>query len=230
MSIHIGPDLQLTVVAREEIAPEVTTLTFQREAGFLHVPGQYVTVYFSDSKVPEGKAYTLVNAPHEPPMITVRRIGEFSNRIASLAMGDTLAVSNPYGFFCPEESQLPLILVAGGIGITPFRSIILDLAAHKSSRRVALFHSARKNLDHIFTELESANALLPGLSVARTVTREPPRGGSRAGRLTAKDILVHPNADIMLCGSTPFVRDLWRELTKLHVPANRISTEAFFQQ
>lgn len=232
MSVRIGPDRELRVARTIPCSPTITTLIFEEQKDFTHVPGQYVTVYFSDSHTQEGKAYSLANAPYESPIITVRAMGEFSNRIARMRPGETLAVSNPYGFFSPEVSEEPLTLIAGGIGITPFRSIILDLAATESKRRVALYHSARTNDDCIYqAELEIALHALPGLQITRFVTRETPGPDARAGRISTHDVCASAGVgDTMLCGSTSFVRDFWHSLRESGIPANRIYTESFFQQ
>lgn len=234
-----GPELELVVLGTQPEAPGVTTITFGEASGDAvpFLPGQYLTVYFKDSTTHEGKAYSLSSAPGERLAITVRAIGEFSNKIAALKPGDRLAVSRPYGFFTPESNLSPLVLIAGGIGIAPMRSIVRESRAGQATRQIALFHSARTLGDAIFRpEFLTLAQTMPNFSMTYFVTREEPPGEDKvlAGRMNAKTVLKRTpwseHTEFLVCGSIPFARDLWRDLREHGVSEDRILTEAFFKQ
>ncbi len=225
----MGPELELEVIGSTIEVPGVTTLSL-REVHHSAVPfiaGQYLTVYFADSNTHEGKAYSLSSAPGETLAITVRAIGEFSNRLSALGPGDRVNTSAPYGFFTPEEDDRDLVLIAGGIGIAPFRSIIRDTIRRSLTRRVALFHSVRTMSDLIFH-----NELAATYFVTRERVNE--LGSAIPRRTRAEDVVAGiqrpDDTDVMICGSIGFVRDLWRGLRVLGVSEDRILTEAFFKQ
>src|SRR3989338_3596077 len=88
--------------SKETEAPGVTTLSFSDESNAVppFTSGQYINVYFPEAHTPEGKAYSISSAPDEQTFsITVRAIGEFSNRLSALRKGDTVSGSLPNGFF-----------------------------------------------------------------------------------------------------------------------------------
>jgi ferredoxin-NADP reductase len=200
-----------------------------------YVPGQYIVAYMADSDTPQGKAYSISSAPDEPYMaITVKAIGPFSNYLSSLEPGGSFLGSDPYGFFYSESEESPLVMIAAGIGIAPFRSMIFDIASRNPLRPVHLFESSRTVEDVCFrAELDGLLARFPGFQATRFVTRQTdlPTGFSE-GRITAQRVVDGlpevPGREFLLCGSISFTRDIWRGLRACGVPEEQILTEAFF--
>lgn len=212
---------------RREEAPGVITLELEEHLPF--ESGQYINVYFPEFGTPEGKAYSLSSAPGEPLAITVRGIGEFSNRLCAMELGDAFLGSLPYGFFSPEFRDTSLVMIAAGIGITPFRAIIREAVRKAPDRPMWLFHSIRTSSDAVFKkEFETLKNKLPNLNLSYFITRE---GGS-ARRMTVEDMLLKltdkEKAEFMICGSIPFVRDIWKGLVSSGISQDQIYTEAFF--
>ncbi|MBX4215964.1 hypothetical protein KW797_03370 [Candidatus Parcubacteria bacterium] len=231
--------VRYVVRGKHDEVPGVCTLRLSMEDGTSppFAPGQYINVYFSELRTPEGKAYSISSAPGEPTFsITIRAIGEFSNRLCSLAPGETVSASLPYGFFSPEGEGSDLVMIAAGIGVTPFRSMLQDAAARAPSRRMALFHTIRTSDDALFEkEFAALGDTLADFSLSRFVTREaaPSLPSARQGRMTAHDVLSavpSANAEFLVCGSIPFTRDMWRALRAEGVSEDKIYTEAFFSR
>lgn len=197
--------------------------------------GQFITVYFPELGVAEGKAYSISSAPHEEGFtITVKDIGTFSHRLSTMSVGETLSASGPYGYFYSEEADSPLVLLAGGIGIAPFKSIASDLLEKNPTRKISLYYSVSHYPDAVFLETFSTLARKhPSFTYTIHVTKE--RGSepeSRSGRISV-DRIAHlhksdANAEYFMCGSIPFVRDMWRNLRSYNIPEERLYTEAFF--
>ena len=102
-----------------------------------YIAGQYITVYISESNTLEGKAYSISSAPSEKNItVTVKAVGEFSNKLTSLKIGDSVSASLPYGYFCVESEDTPMVMIAGGIGITPLRSMIFDSVTKNANRKI----------------------------------------------------------------------------------------------
>jgi nitric oxide dioxygenase len=200
------------------------------------IAGQYLTIKLPDVVPSEGKAYSIASAPHEELYrITVKTMGKFSTAINSLHEGDTVITSAPYGFFYPEpDDQTPLVLVIGGIGITPAISIINDLVHKGDARPVHLLYSNQTTESTVFGgELAELASRHQPLSVTHFITRETPaRPDQVAGRLTASRILATTTnlsePEFFLCGSIKFVRELYQDLKAYQIPANRLYTEGFF--
>lgn len=218
--------------------PGVVTLSLAYENGSVpkHRSGQYINIFFKDASTPEGKAYSISSAPDEETFkITVRDIGEFSNKLCNMKKGDVINATLPYGFFRPENSDTNLIMLAAGIGVTPFRSIIRNAVACNQTRKINLFHSIRNSEDAIFDkeflELSRTNK---NFSTTRFVTREntPKLRDAIKGRIDIQKILKCVQSDthteFLICGSVPFTRDLWKTLVNNGVSEDYIYTEAFF--
>lgn len=227
---------------REQVseAPGVASLSLVDERGDVpeFLPGQFINVYFPETNTPEGKAYSISSSPEEKTFsITVRALGEFSNRLCGMGSGDTVEASLPYGFFRPEREDSPLVLLASGIGITPFRSMLRHAALHTPRRPISLFHSVRTLEDAVFRgEFERVKTAMPNLSLSYFVTRESVPSSARAGitarRMESDDILKGvpstEGAEFLLCGSISFTRDMWRSLKHAGISEDVLYTEAFF--
>lgn len=226
------------VQSKTEEALGVVTLGLAREDGSVpsFVAGQYINVYFPELSTPEGKAYSVSSAPRESLFsITVRAIGEFSNRLSALSPGDAISGSLPYGFFCADSEESELVMLAAGIGVAPFRGMLRDMATTSPKRRVHLFHSIRTSSDAIFrNELDNLRKELPNFSVFYFITRESTSSipSAQYRRMGATDILSRITSldatEFLICGSILFTRDMWRALRHGGVNEDRMYTEAFF--
>ena len=112
------------------------------------------------------RAYSLANPPQDddrvvllvriaPPPATAppgTPPGQASSYLFSLEMGDTLAVSGPFGEFRAQDSDSEMIFIAGGVGISPIRSIILDQLSRGSRRKMSLWYGARDKHDLCYVE------------------------------------------------------------------------------
>lgn len=192
--------------------------------------GQYITVYFDDTGITSGKAYSLSSCPGARFMrITVKRIGLFSGRICELKIGDHLAISQPYGFFNTASSQ-PTIALAASVGIAPIWSMIQDQPTHQ----VRLLYSNKTNASTVFYhELDTFAATNPNCTVDFFLTQERSKDNACFERRISidQDTTPEERAACMfyICGSVGFVTDMWQQLTNYGVNERSISTETFFE-
>jgi ferredoxin-NADP reductase len=96
----------------------------------------------------EGNTRTLsiASAPHERNVMVAMRLRTtaFKRTLNSLPLGTELLLQGPFGWMTlPRNSTRPAVLLAGGIGITPFRSLVWSEAESLSARRILLFYSVR---------------------------------------------------------------------------------------
>lgn len=216
-------------------APGVSTLELVCEGGApLYISGQFITVYLPELGTPEGKAYSISSAPGEPLRITVKKLGEFSQRLCSLKSGDTFAAAEPVGYFFSESKTSTLVMLASGIGIAPFRSVMLDSMKKNPTRPLYLFYSHRTMQDTVFDNmLNKLAAAHDTVEVHHFITREEnlPAGVTR-GRISADAVIKTvgdaPDPEFFICGSISFVRDMWCGLKSAGISEDRLYTEAFF--
>ncbi len=156
--------------------------------------------------------------------ITVKDLGDSSKSLARLRPGTRVLVEGPYGVFTTEERRTNrLVLVAGGVGITPMRAMLDDVPA---DARVDVLYRARKAEDLVLrSELDSIAAARPGVRVRYLV------GNRRDYPINAKTLLhLVPDigsADVYTCGPGELVRSVREAAGTLGLPDDRIHDEAF---
>lgn len=243
---------EFVVTNLHDEAEGVRTVTFTaKDEGTLpdYQPGQHVTVHVPTLGARgTTRAYSLVGAASEPARrtytISVRQQpqGAMSGHIhEALEIGHRVDLRAPGGtFVLPLRSRQPVVMFAGGIGITPFISYLESLAAIEPlSRRpeVWLFYANRHGAAHAFRErIEALRAAWPGLHVFDCYAH--PREGvdmagrdyDRAGYLDASavsDDLIRRRARFYFCGPEPMMTALTDGLIARGVPAFDIFKEAF---
>lgn len=128
-------------------APDVSVLRLRLPAGqrAKFQAGQYLQVLLDDGSA---RCYSMANPPHESDGVTlhIRHVpgGQFTQRLATLAPGDLLKIELPHGHVpLRADDPRPLVLVAGGTGFAPVKSILDDMLKKKALRPVTLIWGAR---------------------------------------------------------------------------------------
>jgi CDP-4-dehydro-6-deoxyglucose reductase/terephthalate 1,2-dioxygenase reductase component len=145
------PAARKNVVARvyshDRPAPDVSVLRLRLPTGqrVRFAAGQYLQVKLEDGSA---RCYSMANPPHENDGVTlhVRHVagGRFTQKLATLRAGDTLALELPFGQVdLPAEDARPIVFVAGGTGFAPVKSILDDWARRKVARDITLVWGAR---------------------------------------------------------------------------------------
>jgi ferredoxin-NADP reductase len=203
-----------------------------------HAAGQHLDVRLTaeDGYTAE-RSYSIASAPGEPLAITVERLenGEVSPYLTEeLRAGDEIEIRGPIGGYfvwTGDDAATPLLLVAGGSGVVPFRSILRHRHNLGSEVPVRLLYSARSLPDVIYRgELDRAD---DGVAVIYTLTRQQPPGwtghaGRVGGRLLAETAWPAGQDPLtFVCGPTPFVEAVASGLVEFGYPASRIRTERY---
>lgn len=165
--------------------------------------------------------------------ITLNLAGRFTERMFALKAGDTLQVEGPLGDWTYRDEGLPIVLISGGTGITPFRSLVAHLLARGLPHPISIFYSARTPADIVY-RAELAGYPAKGVHVVTTITRpqDLPAGerwDGPVGRITAT-LIAEKASDFdrsvfYLCGPSAFVRTLRDALSQRGVPAERLRFE-----
>ncbi|WP_328303092.1 molybdopterin-dependent oxidoreductase [Streptomyces sp. NBC_00435] len=242
-----------TVTALTDVGPGVRGLRLAPEDGGAlpdYRPGQHLTVRAEapDGTVQDpadGRSYSLtgpgVLAGRTGYELAVRRVpgGAFSTRVHDrLRVGDRLHLANPGGVFAvPTHTDRPVVLLAGGIGITPFLSYLETLAATGGTVPEVVLHYGNGNAaDHPFADrLRELAARVPALTVVDHYAAPGAgdvrgRDYDRAGFITVDDIdpgLFDRRARFYMCGPEPMLDALTRALTARGVPRFEVFSEKF---
>jgi ferredoxin-NADP reductase/uncharacterized protein YcbX len=206
---------------------------------FTYLPGQHLNIELKIDGVLHRRCYTIASTPTRPEFceLTVKREekGTVSRYLHDhLREGMTLDVSGPGGRFTfTGEEARSLLLIGGGVGITPLMSVIRYLTDRKWSGEIDFIYCAKTERELIFgQELRSLAEVHPNLRVTTTLTKEPSSHwrGLR-GRLTA-ELLRRSVPDLTgrrvhICGPVEMADDVTRMLREAGVPDQEIRSEAF---
>ncbi|MCA8927535.1 MAG: 2Fe-2S iron-sulfur cluster binding domain-containing protein [Alphaproteobacteria bacterium] len=170
------------------------------------------------------------NNPDVPP-------GVGSNYVHSLEVGDLLDVRAPGGsFFLPPESDHPIVLLAGGVGLTPMLSMLNYVTDNNQQRETWLFFGIRNKAEHMFADhMRAVAAQHENVTIVNVYGRPTDdcvegHDYQAKGYVSAdllQEMLPSLNYDFYMCGPPPMMSSLFEGLRERGVPEARIHFEAF---
>jgi ferredoxin-NADP reductase/DMSO/TMAO reductase YedYZ heme-binding membrane subunit len=208
---------------------------------FDHTAGQYINLALEIDGQRVNRSYTIASSPTRAAYceISVKRVGRASGHLHDkLREGDTIKASAPAGKFHFAgdlgDAAKRVVLIAGGVGITPMMSIVRSLTDRCWSGDIYLLFANRTRADIIFdAELAHLQQRFPNLHVLHTLSKEPEGSawtGAR-GHITREmiegfvpDLRSGP---ILLCGPEPMMAAMRALLVGMGVPDAEIHQEAF---
>jgi ferredoxin-NADP reductase/DMSO/TMAO reductase YedYZ heme-binding membrane subunit len=239
---HWAGELRVARVFEE--TPDVRTLRLMHGEGgelpFSYQPGQYLNLTLVIDGQRVGRSYTIASSPtrNQYCEITVKKsaAGHGSRHLHEVVReGSRLKVSAPAGrFVFTGEGNDRVVLIAGGVGITPLMSMIRYLTDRCWGGEIYLVISVRNQADLIFKEeLGYLQRRFANLHVCATLTKEP-SGSDWAGERGAigPDLLTRfvpalTGAVVFLCGPDGMMTAMRALLRALGVPESAVKTEAF---
>lgn len=225
----------LKLLAIFDETSEIRTFRLQRPPGFDFRPGQFVTIRIPVKGTPMVRCYSVSSSP-EPRgylEISVRRQGLVSGALHSaLRIGSTLEVRAPAGPFVYPEGDRPLVLLAGGVGITPCASMLRHAVLSQPTRPVTLLLSVRTEADIPYREeLALVSHRHPQARIEIALSRGSSSPGFHAGRIDEALIratVPDPIAAVYaICGPGGMIDGSRTILEKMGVPKAQVFAEAF---
>lgn len=227
------------LVGREPVADGTVAFHFRRPADFAFQAGQAIDLTLPQPATDPGgakHALSIVSAPFED-MLTIAtrmRASAYKRALGALPDGAPVGVEGPFGSLTLHGDRArPALLVAGGIGITPFMSMLRQAAHDRLEQEFVVVHSSRTAADTPFrSELEDLGRRLRSFRLLATLTNG---GASRAGRTGRIDgaLLAGALAGLKapvcyVTGSPPFVSAMRHALEALGVGDDDLRSEEFF--
>jgi ferredoxin-NADP reductase len=227
----------VTVSSVADETPRVRTLILAVAGWPGHRAGQHVDIRLTaEDGYRAERAYSIASAPGEPVAITVERLddGEVSPYLTQdVRVGDEFELRGPVGgYFVWEPGYAgPLLLLAGGSGIVPLRSMLRYRSQAGSSVPARLLYSSRSLEDVIYRA--ELGAFGDDVEVFFALTRRQPPGWAGYARRVDEQMLAEvawpaaAGALAYVCGPTSFVESAAAALVRLGYPPARVKTERF---
>ena len=227
----------VTRIASEGISSVSIELSPIHKRPFRYVPGQFVIVSFQSKKIsPEPHPFTLSSTPTRPEylQVTVRTNGDWTQHVERIAVGERAYMQGPFGRFSHvfTDPAREIIMIAGGIGITPMLSMMRFMADRQDQRAITLIWSNRSR-DHMVypDELEEFGKKLTGFRSVLIFTGVSDEWLSTEGLNLEKlqSILkgCSNNASIFLCGPEQMMVQVKNDLKRIGFGPRSIHTETF---
>jgi ferredoxin-NADP reductase len=194
----------------EKLTDTITSFWFKLEDPVLYTAGQYVEMHLPHQN-PDSRGtrrwFTLCTSPDELPMISITTeivtdCSSFKKALVALGPDQEVNLTSPIGdFVLPKIIQTPLIFVAGGIGITPFHSILSWLANSSEQRSIKIIYWVENEDEIIFQDTFKKAGVEPVI----VVQQPSDEWGGETGDLSADLILGvdQPSSDTLIYLSGP---------------------------
>jgi ferredoxin-NADP reductase len=214
---------------------QVNSYRFTRPPGFSFQAGQYVIVGLGH----EGMLVhplSFSNGPQQDFLEFTKRMtgSAYSQYLEGLYPGDEVIMKGPNGDFSMADIPNDIVCLAGGIGITPILSMLVDSASRHDRRRITLIYGNADDDDVPFAdELAKLQKLhLPGFRVAHVLGRSLGKMQAYPGRINSKIIRSEIKVDLqdatfLISGPPVMVREMETQLALLGVSSSRIRVERF---
>ncbi len=155
--------MKTKLIFKKEIAQDTLEFCLEKPQNFSFRPGQHCEIKIlnpqENDERGQSKILSIVSSPNENQLCFATRLGPsaFKKNLANLQIGDILEINGPYGsMLLPQQDEKPLIFFAGGIGITPFISMIRFILKNNLKHQIYLFYSNHnKNTTAYFEELNT---------------------------------------------------------------------------
>ena len=222
------------LLSKKEIAEKTTAFFFEKPTAipgfarepstsknFKFTPGQFIEIHLNNKIY----SFSIASSPKEKELMIATRMrpSAFKNSLKKLKTGGKVKMDGPFGqFVLHENKRTPAVFLAGGIGITPFRSMIKN----RPNRKIVLFYSNRTTKDAPFLEeLLDSEKKNKNFELVPIMTRED--GEHINPKMIKENLKNWQKAVYYAVGSTGFVQSMADMLSKMKIKQENIKTENF---
>jgi ferredoxin-NADP reductase len=173
-----SPGFTCKLKDRKEVAEGIMCFRFEKPSGWAFKAGQYLDMTLIDPSETDSegnvRSFSIASAPHEKTLMVATRMRDtaFKRVLRTVPLGTAVKIEGPSGdLILQNDSTRAAVFLAGGIGITPFRSIVHWAAKEKLPNRIVLFYSNRRPEDAPFlAELQSLERDNPNFKCIPSMT------------------------------------------------------------
>jgi len=203
------------IVAIKKLSENVKLFTIKGEK-ISFTPGQFVEIgVFGFGEAP----FAICSSAKKESknfQVCIRKVGELTSKLHSLKIGEEITYRGPFGNGFPEEKSRNLILIGGGLGIVPLRSVILSLK-EVEKREIFVFYCVRREEDILFKEEKK----MWEKKVKLFFVVQNPRKNFKGHRGLVTEVLdkidLPKNPLVFMCGPPPMYRPVAEKLKSLGI-------------
>ncbi len=219
----------LILKSKKQITPQTHELSFASDKPITFSPGQYLEWTFPHQKTDirgNRRYFTIASSPTEKEvMLTIKTFvdsSSYKKSLIDLNPGDSITASHVSGdFLLPENPKENLVFIAGGIGITPFRSMIKYLLDKKQTRNINLLYASANKEDFVYQELYKQAESFMGLKTQYFATKT----GQKIDPEVIKSLPNYKTSTYLISGPDAMVKHYKKILNNLGI--HKIITDYF---
>lgn len=222
--------LKVQLIKKEKIGKDTWSFSFKKIKEFLFLPGQYVSIFFGN----DTRDFTIASSPLQKDeffIVTKEGISEFKNQFFSVPPGSIITLKSPSGGFVLDEKDIaPHVFLAGGIGMTPFYSMITYGNEKKLNTPMTLLVSFSKKEDVIFyNQLKDIAEKNPLINIQYSLSQDTWDGerGRISEKLIQKYVPKIRETKYLIAGGEKMVEDTEELLLKMGIDPKNIRIDIF---
>lgn len=212
---------------------DVFSLSLKPKVPMNFKAGQFCFLRLDGQKLYARHPFTIASSPAENELLfSIKNTGRFTLAASKLSVGDEINIDGPFGKFVERKEFKNFVFIAGGIGITPFRSLIKDFFDKKKEGAISLLYFAKTEKDLAFySEFENLKGDSFKVNYILSDNKEKDER-FRTGRLSI-DLLKEvsdplDNPIFYICGPKGLKDSAKLILREMKIPKNRVIIEDFF--
>lgn len=225
------------LISKKKVSDDAYSFYFERPRDFEYLPGQYVKMML-DIKDPDERGasrfFTVSSSPTEKDLMITTRIIEssFKKTLGALPVGSKVQMRGSYGAFVFEENDTrPRVFLAGGIGITPFRSMMIYMLDKNIKIPMTLIASFSTKGRTVFSDELSKLSNKVRKTIFTVTHPDSSNWDGETGRIDDAKLKKYiPNvskAVYYIAGPERFVEEMGKQVLNLGIPEENIKSEDF---
>lgn len=233
-----------SLASRDVIAEGTMAFRWRRSAGFSFVPGQNLDLVVPGESPVDGDqnlrhTFSIVSAPHEDQLEVATRMRDsaFKRAVRSMPLDTSVSIEGPFGSLgLHDDSTRAAVFIAGGIGITPFISMLRHATKVRSPQRLVLIYSNRRPEHAAYlAELKRAEIENRNFRLVATMTEMSEADHARTHQtgLIDEKLVSHAVAELIspvyyVVGPPAMVESMRGLLVRIGVASDDIRSEEFY--
>jgi ferredoxin-NADP reductase len=242
-SYLVSPKYKLIMTLKEKIklSDDIYDFVFTPDRKFNFIAGQYMEWTYGHPNTDDRgnrRYFTLANSPTESdirlgvkfyrqsrPSSAYQNSSSYKMAMLNMKVGEKITAGNLMGdFILPKDMTKKLVFVAGGIGVTPFRSILKYMIDTKEKRDIVLLYTDKTQNKFVYRDIFEAAMAAFGLKVLYVATEE---SGHADGNYIMTYITDYLTRTFYVSGSNRMVKGFEDILKSINVPKNQVVTDFF---